>query len=169
MGYFFHFWVKIHSKLNWKFRIKILVCILFQMSDFYLMYNLMCQFVSAQMAVLSTIFQVFIVLVMYNFVHCCLLGRHWKERGSEKKKKRFLAAFVPVVLWVTMIMKFHEDVTLLRPWVYIWQLMIMTCCTRLQWPLMLQDPLLSDFALVPVFIPGKKTKGQNMLRIFETS
>ena len=93
MGYFFHFWVKIHSKLNWKFRIKILVCILCQMSDFYLMYNLMCQFVSAQMAVLSTIFQVFIVLVMYNFVHCCLLGRHWKERGSEKKKKEVSGCF----------------------------------------------------------------------------
>ena len=115
MGYFFHFW-NFLVKNTLKFRTKILISILFQISDFYfgiqVNVSIISPFVSAQMAVLSTIFQVFIVLGMYNFVHWCLLGRHWKEGGSEKKKKRFLAAFVPVVLWVTMIMKFYKDVCL---------------------------------------------------------
>ena len=66
--------------------------------------------VSAQMAALSTIFQVFIVLWVYNFVGAFLVDTERKE--DLRRKKRFLAAFVPVVLWVTMIMKFHEDVTL---------------------------------------------------------
>jgi hypothetical protein len=71
--------MKIHSKLN-KFRIKKLDCYI--VSDFRFLLEIQAilpetsPFLSAQMAVLSSFFQVFIVLGMYNFawnVNCALL------------------------------------------------------------------------------------------------
>ena len=57
------------SKLTWKFRIKLQIPILFNI-QFYLMYRLICQkpanFWSAQMALVSTFFSMFIVLGIYN-------------------------------------------------------------------------------------------------------
>ena len=66
------FWVKIHSKLN-EFRIlKYQIAILFPISGFYLKYIQAIlpetsPFSTAQMAVLSSFFLMFIVLGMYNF------------------------------------------------------------------------------------------------------
>ena len=79
MGYHFHFssfWLKKHSKLilNSGLKSRFLFCLIFQ---FYLMYRLICQkpahFVSAKMALVSTFFQMFIVLEMYKF-GCLLKG-----------------------------------------------------------------------------------------------
>ena len=71
------FGMYIHSKLNWKFSIKIYLGILLQcLRITFFMYKVMCQkpahFLSAQMAVLSSFLQVFILLGMYNFslLHC---------------------------------------------------------------------------------------------------
>ena len=58
--------LKIHSKLK-KNRIKNQIAILFQISGFYLKYKLFCPFLFVQMAVLSSFFQMFIILGMYNF------------------------------------------------------------------------------------------------------
>ena len=65
------FWMKIHSKLN-RFRIKKLDCYI--VSDLRFLLEIQAilpetsPFLSAQMAVLSSFFQMFIVLGMYNFV-----------------------------------------------------------------------------------------------------
>ena len=64
------FWWK--NILNWLensgLKSRFLFCLIFQ---FYLMYRLICQkpahFLSAQMALVSTFFQMFILLGMYNF------------------------------------------------------------------------------------------------------
>ena len=57
------FWVKKHSKLTWKIKIKIKIPIL---SNISVLLDVICQkqahFLSAQMALVSTFFQMFIVL-----------------------------------------------------------------------------------------------------------
>jgi hypothetical protein len=64
------FWMKIHSKLN-KFSIKKLDC--YVVSDLRFLLEIQAilletsPFLSAQMAVMSSFFQMFIVLGMYNF------------------------------------------------------------------------------------------------------
>ena len=73
MAYYFTcqvFGVKKHVKLTWKSRLesRFLFCLIFQ---FYLIYRLICQkpalFLSAQMVLVSSFYQMFIVLGMYNF------------------------------------------------------------------------------------------------------
>ena len=74
MGYYSHFssFFGLKNILNWLensgLNSRFLFCLIFQ---FYLMYRLICQkpanFLSAQMALVSTFFQIFIVLGMYNF------------------------------------------------------------------------------------------------------
>ena len=69
-----------HSKSTWKFRIKIYIPI-YLIFQFYLMYRLICQkpanFMPSQMALVSTFFQMFKVLGMYNFAleALCFLGQ----------------------------------------------------------------------------------------------
>ena len=72
-----HFKLTWHSGLNSRF----LFCLIFW---FYLMYRLICQkpahFLSAQMALVSIFFQMFIVLGMYNFgLTPCTRIVVWKE------------------------------------------------------------------------------------------
>ena len=60
-------WMKINSKLNWKFRIKIYTAILCKISGYYLMYKLICQKPAHSLSAQDIFFEVFIVLGMYNF------------------------------------------------------------------------------------------------------
>jgi hypothetical protein len=55
----FNFWVNKHSKLTWKFRMKILIPILLNISVLLDIQPIFC--LSAQMALVSTLFQIFIV------------------------------------------------------------------------------------------------------------
>ena len=67
LSLFKFFWMKIHSKLN-KFRIKnrLLYCFRFLL-EIQAILPKTSPFLSAQIAVLSSFFQMFIVLGMYNF------------------------------------------------------------------------------------------------------
>ena len=71
MGYYFHVfgWKNILNQLdNSGIELRFLFCLIFQ---FYLMYRLIyhkpAHFLSAQMAFVSTFFQMFMVLGVYNF------------------------------------------------------------------------------------------------------
>ena len=68
MGYYFHFTSLLGEEKNPNELENSGFCLIFQ---FYLMYRLSCQkpvhFLSAQMALVSTFFQTFIVIGMYNF------------------------------------------------------------------------------------------------------
>ena len=75
MGYYFHVSSFLGKKTilnqleNSGLKSRFLFCLIFQ---FYLMYRVICQkpfhFLSAQMSLVSTFFQMFIVLGMYDFV-----------------------------------------------------------------------------------------------------
>ena len=74
MGYYFHFSSFLGEKafkINLKIQDKNLDSYFFLIFQFYLMYMLICQkpahFLSAQMALVNTFFQILIVLGMYNF------------------------------------------------------------------------------------------------------
>ena len=129
---FFQFqvcWVKMLSKLNWKFRFKI-----YNLLQFlgFLMYKLICKkpdnFYLPKMAVLSSFLQVFIVLGTYNFSPCCCCcpkmainkqfpPRWMAERTFEApKEKRLLVVRTRVLPSISMVVSlYHREMNLKEP------------------------------------------------------
>ena len=81
------FWVQTHSNQieNSGLKSRFLFCFIF---EFFLMYRLIFQkpvhFLSTQMTLVSTFFQMFILLWLYNFVGNILFLTTWQEIRGEK-------------------------------------------------------------------------------------